>query len=395
MRRLLLFFFIFLVVGVGLALVFREHNGYVQIAYADWRLETSLFFFLAALVAGLYTALLLWRLAVTGALLPRNLRELLARRGERKARRSLYQGLLKLFEGRWADAENELAKLAERQDNPTLNYLGAARCAQHLQAPDRRDRYLEQAAARRGSSELAILLTQAELQIEQGQDAEALATLTRLREIEPTHGHGLVLLTRLSEQMGDWAQVRELLPLLRKQQLLGEDKRCELSIRAWTDLIRQAEANADTLPETWKRVPRDLRRNPAVQLVYVRKLIEAGAPVAAADLIRATLRTQWDAGLALAFGDIASDNRTAQLATVEAWLKQYGEEPELLLVAGRLCLRNRLWGRARSYLENSLRGVNRPSALLELGRLFEEIDQDEEARQAFRQGLEAVLDNPR
>ena len=73
---------------------------------------------------------------------------------------------------------------------------------------------------------------------------------------------------------------------------------------------------------------------------------------------------------------------------MEGWLKQYGEEPELLLVAGRLCLRNRLWGRARSYFEASQKNQSRPDALLELGRLFEEINEKEEARSAYRQGLE-------
>ena len=123
-----------------------------------------------------------------------------------------------------------------------------------------------------------------------------------------------------------------------------------------------------------------------------RRLAAAGAQDRAAGQVREVLKRDWDPALALAFGELVCEDRTAQLATVEDWLKRYGDQPELLLGAGRLCLRNRLWGRARSYFESSLRGASRPEALLELGRLFEEIDLDEEARRAYRQGLEQMLE---
>ena len=165
MRRFLLLIAIALLLGVGLALVFREHNGYLLVAFGTWRLETSLAFALAALAAALVLGVVLWRLLVAGVLLPVTLRDWRARRRARKARQSLYRGLQRLYEGRWAEAEAELVRLAEQHEAPSLNYLAAARAADRQRAPDRRDRYLEKAAARRGASELAVLLTQAELQI--------------------------------------------------------------------------------------------------------------------------------------------------------------------------------------------------------------------------------------
>ena len=63
-----------------------------------------------------------------------------------------------------------------------------------------------------------------------------------------------------------------------------------------------------------------------------------------------------------------------------------------MLVAGRLCLRNRLWGRARSYFEACLRSYPSAEIRLELGKLLVQQGEDEAAAlQLFRDGLESTL----
>ncbi|MDN5937929.1 MAG: hypothetical protein L0H83_04640, partial [Salinisphaera sp.] len=146
-----------------------------------------------------------------------------------------------------------------------------------------------------------------------------------------------------------------------------------------------------TLPQVWRELPRHLRREPALQRVYADQLRAAGNHREAAALIDAALKQAWTPALVLIYGDLDLDKPTEQLATVERWLKQYGNRNELQLVAGRLCLRNRLWGRARSYLEATLQGPNRAQAQLALGRLFEAIEQPPDALQAYREGLEAAV----
>jgi HemY protein len=108
----------------------------------------------------------------------------------------------------------------------------------------------------------------------------------------------------------------------------------------------------------------------------------------ALQLAQERLDEEWDPELALLYSEIAADDAVSQLAAVESWLKQYGEKPVLLLVAGRLCLRNRLWGRARSYLEASLKGMPRAETWLDLGRLYEEVKDPAAAQAAYRKGLE-------
>ena len=56
----------------------------------------------------------------------------------------------------------------------------------------------------------------------------------------------------------------------------------------------------------------------------------------------------------------------------------------LLLALGRMCLRQRLWGKAQSYLEASLAVAESQEAHLELARLFDLLERSEEANQHYR-----------
>ena len=59
----------------------------------------------------------------------------------------------------------------------------------------------------------------------------------------------------------------------------------------------------------------------------------------------------------------------------------------LLLAAGRSCIRNELWGKARSYLESSLAIRPTPEAYHELGQLMLQLGEKEAATSAFAKGL--------
>ena len=105
-------------------------------------------------------------------------------------------------------------------------------------------------------------------------------------------------------------------------------------------------------------------------------------------LIRQALDQQWDEQLVEYYGSLRSNNVGALLRRVEQWLRDRPEEVGLLLAAGRLCVRNELWGKARSYLETCIGLRPTPEAYNELGRLMLRLDDQEAASEAFRKGLE-------
>src|SRR5690606_23028753 len=99
--------------------------------------------------------------------LPARLRARLARRRQVRARRALTRGLIEISEGRWKEGERRLVRNARDSEVPLINYLMAARAAQLLSADERRDAHLKAAYESTPQATVAVLLTQAELQIAQ------------------------------------------------------------------------------------------------------------------------------------------------------------------------------------------------------------------------------------
>ena len=95
------------------------------------------------------------------------------------------------------------------------------------------------------------------------------------------------------------------------------------------------------------------------------------------------------------FGLVEGPDASKQLKRAEGWLAVHGEDPDLLLTAARLCLRNELWGKARSYLESVITLRPTPEAYQEYGRLLNQLGEGEAAADAFREGLGLVAESPR
>ncbi|NNF40872.1 MAG: heme biosynthesis protein HemY, partial [Woeseiaceae bacterium] len=89
-----------------------------------------------------------------------------------------------------------------------------------------------------------------------------------------------------------------------------------------------------------------------------------------------------------------SSDTSKQLKRAEGWLKNHGDDPDLLLAAARLCLKNELWGKARSYLETVLSLRPTPEAYQEYGALLTQMGEADAAALAYRDGLGMVAAAP-
>lgn len=389
MIRWILFLLLTLAAAVALGLTLEEDPGLVRIFYGGDVLEMTLAVFALLAIGGL---LALW-LAATIIIwiweLPSRLRARLARRRQLRARRALTQGLIEMSEGRWREGERKLVRHAGDSDVPLINYLSAARAAQLQEADDRRDAYLKAAYESTPQATVAVLLTQAELQLAHGQVEHALATLRRLQEQSPGHTFGLRLLAQVYERLGEWRNLEELIPRLRKTNVLKAEELERIEIRALQEaFLRATPDGVEALEATWRNIPRRLRKNRDIVLAYTAALLQNKAGDRAEAVLRDALKSQWDDSLALMYGEVRSSQPEKQLGRVESWLKEHGDSAALLYTAGHLCAVNKLWGKARSYLEASARLAPRAQTYRRLGQLLQELGQPEAAMMAFRKGLE-------
>lgn len=380
---------LFLLLGAAVAAVMQQDNGYVLLSWDIWTIELSLALLLVILALTFALIYFAIRFVVRTWQLPSQVTEWSKRRGARLSQRSLTQGLLQMSEGDWRAGEKSLIKYAERSETPLLNYLVAAKAAQLQGEAERCDEYIRLAHDQMPSADVAVSLTQAELQLADRQLEEALKTLMHLRSVAPKHTYVLRLLGRLYEQLGDWEHLKELLPELKKRKILVGNELQTMEVRIHRALLEAASLSSDEghLQHAWVNVPKKLRLNGAILADYVSYLQECGMDQVAEPLLKTALKKGFSAPLVEQYGLLDSDNAGKQLTVAESLLLDHPKDPVLLLALGRLSLKAKLWGKARAYLEASISEGGGLDAYRELGHLLENMNEQDAALDMYRQGI--------
>ena len=382
-----------LLAAVVIADALHVDSGYVLLSWYGTSVEMSLGTLVVLVLVVFFGLYLLTTLVVRLWAFPRRIHEAMERRREARSRRSAIRGLIDLAEGRWAESERNLMRHAADSKVPLITYIAAARAAQMQGAHERRDTYLRRAYEREPAAQLAVLLTQAELQIAHRQYEHALATLRRLQELDLNHAYGLRLLARLYRKLGDWSALHTLLPKLRETRAMPRAEIDRLETNAVSALLERLDAGAGlaTAASLWNGLPRRQRSETSLVRAYVQVLMKCGEAKTAESVTREALKSNWDEELLVLYGQTHGEDPVRQLARVEEWLAEKGESAALLLTAGRLCVAAKLWGKARSYLESSIVLGGRPEAYEELGKLLKSLGEPEHAMQAFSDGLAKAL----
>ena len=395
-RMLVRLLLLIIIVLVGILIV-RDDPGHLSLRYRDYSVDTTLAFAVVALILVMLLINLLLRLLRSLFHLPGSIHSLSQNRRYAKARRQLNQGLIDLAEGRFEQAENHLMRMVDFSDSPLVHYLAAARAAQLQGKHDARDNYLKEAHEANPDAELAIGVTQAELQLAHQQTEQALATLTHLHGVAPKHDYVTMLLARCFLDLHDWQALVELLPDVRRRKLLLPARLREMELAGYRGTLELARNRQADLEVAWSRLPRDLQAEPELLCYYLDQFARNNWSDADAEqtLLR-VLENQWDDCLIEVYGRYRSRDANTQLSKAEKWLDDYGHNEQLLLALGRIATRASLWGKAQGYFEASIGARATPAACVELAELLEnQLQQPERAVKFYRQGLGLCLERKR
>ena len=377
-----------LVASVAVALVALPDPGYVLVGLGNYSVETSLLVFLVVLAlayVALRTLAGLWHV-------PARVHQWDHRRHDRHLHSLYDEAMLEMAEGRVERAERRLVRLLKSEQAPVQAYLSAARAASQLGFDDRRDQYLALAQQRHPGARAAVAFTQAELQLSKSQLEQAQTTLTSLQALAPRNERTLQLLMKLYLQQQDWQRLRDLLPALRRSNLLSGNQRQQLAVQVCREQVLSFSSydDVDTLKTGWKQLPQVVQQDEGLLTMYVEQLMRLGAHKQAEQLLVAQIKRSWNRRLVYLFGDLQAADSTRQLELAERWLEQHAQDPVLLLTLGKISLRNQLWGKARSYLEASINQQATPEAYRMLGSLLERLDEADEASDCYRKGIELI-----
>jgi HemY protein len=372
-----------------LSLAVSQDPGYVRISLGHWLIESNLWVMLGLNLVVLCLMALCFRL-LRGVWQSKNLfRRMLTPFGATRAQKNTEKGLIAFLEGDWRHAGRLLIGSASKSDRPLINYLAAAHAANELGEIKEAEQHLKKAYDNTSDSELAVGIAQAQIQLQQNQLEQCLATLLRLKKQQENHPFVSKLLKTVYLRLEDWQQLLNLIPTLRKHTQTNGDELQSLEKLAWEklfiqrtdELMQQNNLNdsAEILAVMWKKIPDTLCFDSSLIETYAKQLMRLNSDYECEVLLRKVLGKQWDDKLVRLYGLVEGNNFSEQLTKAEVWLKQKPNNPILLLTLGRLSLRNELWGKALEYFKVSARILPSTEVYGEINRLSLKLNKNDPA----------------
>jgi len=390
MNKLIISILLLSVIVLGAVLLIKDDPGFVLIQYADQSLETTLAVALVALVVAAVVINIALKILIFVLRMGQYLRKKADKRRVERSRVLLNKGLIDLTEGRFSAAKTKLTQLIDYAETPLINYLAAARSAHQLGEFDLRDSYLKQAYETNPDAQIAIGVTQGELQLAAKQTERAYATLTDLYQKSPKHDYVLKLLAKVYIALEEWEKLKDLLPAIKKKNLFTEVKFLQIEQRVYAGcLAGQCTKTLDELNKIYKQIKKALPNDTILLGVYIERLEQLDEnQINLEKVIRESLDVLWSKELIIRYGLLDKINVNDLLGHAERWQELHKFDAELLLTLGRLSRRAQLWGKAQSYLEASISADSNPHNCLELAELLEtDLDQTNESIQYYKKGL--------
>ena len=375
--------------AAAVAVTTAAHNpAYVLLVYPPYRIDMSLTLFVCMILLLLLVSYSVIRLAMMAVTLPAYVRRFREQRDHAKSQALLNDALNAFFEGRYAAAERAAVHAMESGDPSVLHPILAASSAHELREFDKRDEYLAMAESKDAGDATMRLMATTKFMLDQRDPQAALAALEKLRASGvKSHLGALSLELKAQQQAGHWDEVLDIVKELEKRAAIDVTVASQLRSQAYLENLR-AQHSAGDVAACLKKIPAEFKRRGKVAATAARALIQHGDCALAQQVLADSLNAQWDSELVALYGDCQAGDVVAQIEQAEKWLNQHRQDAGLLLALGKLCVHQRLWGKAQNYLDASISVSPSHAAYTALGQLSERLGKPEETYRYYQQAME-------
>ncbi len=392
MKKLILFY-LALVLAIYIGLHIQKDPGYVLFALGLWTIEMPLWVFGTCLL--LIVSLIHYSLNACHQLgsLRFRVSQYFTHWRTKTSQCNTRDGLIAFSEGDWSRAEKLLIKGLPSSDSPLINYLTAAKAAQELNELHRRDKYLREAEKSMPDTKIAVLLTQAELQLMSKQYEQANATLKHLNHLVPKHPHVLKLMLSLYTTINDWHELSKLLPKLARNRIIHADELLLLEKNIFMHQLPNINVEKDTmlLISVWAQVSKKLKQDPELLTLYVSYLVKNDEQQQAELILRKHIKKTWQDSLIELYGKLDKIDVNKQLKFTESFIRTQPNSAALYQTLGVVSKRLQLWGKSKTYLERSAELNPTEKTYFELGELYRLLNDESAACIGFKKGLQLAM----
>ena len=349
-------------------------QGYVQIRYHGWVLDTSLW----AVILAIVVIAIVWhylfkivRILLRGE---SNLANWVSSRRLNQANLQTSQAIEAETNGDLVEAIRLLAAAGAHSQTPGLHYLRASELAKQIGANEQAEEMLNKAGQQIGEHAGSfIAFRQAKQLIDAGESKTGLSQMRRVLEKHPQCAPALRYLIQDGIDRENWVSTLEYVAILGRLPSSNEAEIREMSIKCWIGRLQSTAP--DSLLKVWKLVPKKLRANEDLLAGYVEALIASHRFTDAAKLVEQAVKRQWSSRLVSLYAQIDSDT-DRQIQTAQIWLESRDDAFVHLTLARLHRKRNQLT-LARKHLLSSIErngGFDAQLELAEVNLLLSKLD---------------------
>jgi HemY protein len=424
MRAALWLIILFAMAAAGAWLAGNNH-GTVTLFLFPHRIDLSLNLAVLAVLSVVLLVILAQRALAAFLALPRRAQRWRLQQKERASHAALLDSMVHLMAGRYLRArkaaEQTLSREAMLQASGvtldhalslrTLAHIMAAEASHALQDKAQRQQHLEQALAQvqaNSGAEAQSLLEGTQLRAARWSldDRDATASLARLSALPPAVGRRMAAMRlhlKAARLAGQPAKALETASLLAKHRAFSPVAAESLVTHLILELLGQTH-DTGSLQAVWQRLSPGQRLMPLVAAEAALRWLQFGGPAVTARLWLQDLwmpmqanPTSWSEAqllrMVLAFEaclpGVEAEDAFVWLSRMESAQQSQPRAAHLQYLAGMLCLRQRLWGKAQSLLSQAVKNLQAPvlerKAWMALAELAEQRQDPVQAAAAWKQ----------
>ena len=382
-KRILFILLIGLLIA-GFGLVVMREPGFAVFSYGDITIETPLIKFYFAVIV-LFIALYIF-LRLLGYLvrLPSRLHSQRQQKRQLEIMQGIESSVLDASHFNWETAMRNSIIHVKHSPIKQAQRILASRFAHNAANSQMREKHLSKLRKLADGSSLANSL-EAEFALD---DNDPDKTLTLLRDEDEDNTYNTNSLACAYAKTNNIEGLEKILPKLHLH--TGKAKRLQKTVIASLEYMigyYDENSNAEKLMALWKTYAKHIQSSNHLIQQYVHALAKNREDVLAEQIITTQLKNHWDEQLVQEYGVLTLENTEQRIKQSEQWLQKHKESAGLLLTLGRLYKREKLWGKAKSYLESSLSRRPLAATYAELADLHEFLNENIDAQRCAKKGL--------
>ena len=384
MTSKILIFLTIIIIGLSVHYLI-EDNGYVLIEFLTYSIEASLPIFLLLLIA-VYLLVRLLSL-IWGS--PKYLKERLNQKREKKVNQKTHEAMTLMSKGNFIKAERKLRSISSEKLLPIDTYLTGFTAAHYTKDQTLRSDWLTKSLDAYPNLECYINLRDAQLLVESEQYDQAKQVLETILKIDPKNTSALRLIVLLYSEISIHDSVIQYLQAILDHGNLNEASKESLIFSLQT-LLNELKDNQGLFEKTWLMIPKELKNHPKLLACKYQSMMNNDQHEVTEKELRKLIPKTWNADLIRMYGLLKSPDVLTLSKRADLWSEQRPRDTNLWLLSSHLAKRDGLWSKAKQCMERSIEYLPTAAKYNELGLIFLELGQKEDAVEALHNAKDLI-----